>query len=351
MAIYSLTGLASFAVAVFAISAALTWLMLRVRVLAHPNARSSHAKPVANSGGVAIVAAFLVGYGILCAVVDDARVGAPHMVGFIAACLGIAAVGLFDDLGRLRTFRFKLLVQVLGAVVLVSFDIAFRRVTLPSLGTIDLGWIGYLLTVIWLVALMNIVNFMDGLDGLAGGTAVLAALFFAIVAALEGSSFMCLVSLALLASTLGFLVFNYPPARIFMGDVGSQFLGFAFAAAAVFAAERDASPTSLFVMPLLFFHFIFDTVFTFFRRLRDGKAVTQAHRGHLYQALNRLGASHAQVSWIHYAMGVAQGIGAIVLVNLPAGARIWVFVPFLAFEVCYAVWIMRRVKRAGLVLG
>jgi UDP-GlcNAc:undecaprenyl-phosphate GlcNAc-1-phosphate transferase len=243
------------------------------------------------------------------------------------------------------------LIQVLGAVVLVSFDIAFRRVSLPVVGSVDLGWVGYPVTVIWLVALMNIVNFMDGLDGLAGGTAVLAALFFAIATFLEGSFFIYLVSLVLLSSTLGFMVFNYPPARIFMGDVGSQFLGFAFAAIAVIAAERDAAPTSLLVMPLLFFHFIFDTVFTFCRRLLDGRQVTQAHRGHLYQALNRLGASHARVSWVHYAMSIVQGAAALVLVHLPADARMLVFVPFLGLGAAYAAWVMRRVRRSGVVLG
>ena len=350
MAASALINHLAFAVALFALSLGLTWLMLRVRVLALPNARSSHAAPVANSGGVAIVATFLIGYGILYALVDDARIGEPYMFGFLVACVGIAAVGLFDDLGRLKTFRVKLLIQVLGAVVLVSFDIAFRRVTLPSIGTVELGWLGYPLTVIWLVGLMNIVNFMDGLDGLAGGTAVLAAFFFAIVTFIEGSYFIYLVSLVLLSSTLGFLVFNYPPARIFMGDVGSQFLGFAFAAIAVIAAERDASPTSLLVMPLLFFHFIFDTAFTLFRRRREGRALTQAHRGHLYQALTRLGTSHACVSWAHYAMSIAQGIAALVLIFLPADARMFVFVPFFVFEAFYAAWTMRRIRHEGIIL-
>jgi UDP-GlcNAc:undecaprenyl-phosphate GlcNAc-1-phosphate transferase len=341
----------AFALALFALSAGLTWLMVRVRVLAVPNQRSSHTAPVPNSGGVAVVATFLVGYLVLYVLGDDARIGEPYMFGFLVGCVGIAVVGLFDDLGRLRTFRIKLLIQVLGAVVLVSFDIAIRRLTIPAIGSVDLGWVGYPLTVIWLVGLMNIFNFMDGLDGLAGGTAMLAALFFAVATFLEGSYFIYLVSLVLFSSVLGFLVFNYPPARIFMGDVGSQFLGFAFAAIAVIAAERDASPTSLLVMPLLFFHFIFDTVFTFFRRLRCGERVTQAHRGHLYQALNRLGASHARVSWAHYVASIVQGAAAIALLQLPADARIFVFVPLLALGAIYAAWVMRRVRRAGIVLG
>src|SRR5262245_29153558 len=143
MATSALINHLSFAAALFVLSAGLTWLMLRVRVLALPNLRSSHAAPVPNSGGVAFVVAFLVGYAALYFLVDDSRIGQPYMLGFLAACVAVAVVGLFDDLGQLRTFRTKLLIQVLGAVVLVSFDIAFRRVTLPTIGTVDLGWIGY----------------------------------------------------------------------------------------------------------------------------------------------------------------------------------------------------------------
>jgi UDP-GlcNAc:undecaprenyl-phosphate GlcNAc-1-phosphate transferase len=347
MAIPDVASHLLFAAALFAVSAGLTRLMIGVRVLAVPNDRSSHATPVPNCGGVAIVATFLAGYGALYLLVDDARIGAPYMIGFLVACLGIAAVGLFDDVGRLRTFRLKLLVQLLGAVILVSFDIAFRYVTLPLAGTVDLGWLGYPLTVIWLVALMNIVNFMDGLDGLAAGTAAIAAFFFALITRSEGSYFVYFVSLVLLASTLGFFVFNFPRARIFMGDVGSQFLGFCFAALAVIAAERDASATSLLVMPLLFFHFIFDCLFTFLRRLGSGEPVTQAHRSHLYQLLNRLGASHARVTLLHCGMAALQGLAALLLIEAPAEVRVLVFAPFLAVAAGYAAWVLTRARRAG----
>jgi UDP-GlcNAc:undecaprenyl-phosphate GlcNAc-1-phosphate transferase len=347
MAIPDVFGHLLFAGVLFALSAVLTRLMIGVRVLAVPNDRSSHSAPVPNGGGTAIVATFLAGYGALYLLVDDARIGAPYMIGFLVGCLGIAAVGFLDDLGRLRTFRVKLLTQVVGAVVLVSFDIAFRHVTIPVVGAVDLGWWGYPLTVVWLVALMNIVNFMDGLDGLAAGTAAIAAFFFALITFLEGSYFVYFVSIVLLASTLGFFVFNFPRARIFMGDVGSQFLGFCFAAMAVIAAEHDASATSLLVMPLLFFHFIFDCVFTFLRRVRSGEPVTQAHRSHLYQLLNRLGASHPRVTLIHCAMATLQGIGALVLIEAPDDARMVVFGPFLVAASCYAAWVLRRARSAG----
>jgi UDP-GlcNAc:undecaprenyl-phosphate GlcNAc-1-phosphate transferase len=190
---------------------------------------------------------------------------------------------------------------------------------------------------------------MDGLDGLAGGCGVIVALFFGIATYFEGSHFVYIFCYVLFASALGFLIFNFPRARIFMGDVGSQFLGFSFAAIAVIAAEYDLSRTSALVMPLLFFNFIFDTGLTFFRRLAMRQNVTEAHRSHLYQLMNRLGASHFQVSMFHFAVTAAQGVGVLVLIQLPAESRALVFLPFVVFQIAYAAIILRRAGRQNLL--
>jgi UDP-GlcNAc:undecaprenyl-phosphate GlcNAc-1-phosphate transferase len=221
-------------------------------------------------------------------------------------------------------------------------------VHLPGAGTIALGVWGYLATALWLVAIANMVNFMDGLDGLAGGTGVVASAAFALAAGLSGATFAAGLALALAAGCAGFTLFNVPPARVFMGDAGSQFLGFALAALSVIAAGHEGGHTLALAMPLLLFHFIFDTVWTFLRRLAAGERVTEAHRTHLYQLLNRLGRSHGAVSLLHAALCLAQGAAAIVLVARP-GLGLLVFVPFLAFELCYAVWLTRAARRAGLL--
>ena len=147
----------------------------------------------------------------------------------------------------------------------------------------------------------------------------------------------------------GFLIFNFPTARIFMGDVGSQFLGYGFAALAVIAAEYDASRTSLLIIPLLFFNFIFDVTFTFFRRLAAGGDVTRAHRGHLYQLLNRSGVSHVRVSLLHFAVTAAQGAGALVLIGIETQYRILLFTPYVAFQVVYAIAVIRMAAARGLL--
>jgi len=233
--------------------------------------------------------------------------------------------------------------------VLLAFGIVFSRVSLPGIGAIDLGWLGYPLTVIWVVALTNMFNFMDGLNGLAGGTAVIVSAFLCAVTFMEGSFFVYMFCYIMAAGAAGFLVFNFPHARLFMGDVGSQFVGFSFAALAVIAAEIDASRTSFLVVPLLFFNFIFDTVFTLCRRGLRGENVTQAHRTHLYQLLNRVGWSHVQVTLFHICVTAAQGVGALILIGLGPDRRMVVFLPFLVFQILYAAAVVRVARRRGIL--
>jgi UDP-GlcNAc:undecaprenyl-phosphate GlcNAc-1-phosphate transferase len=338
-----------FALALFLLSAGVTWTMIRIGILDVPNHRSSHATPVPNSGGVAIVFAALAGFMVVFLFSDETRIGEDHMIGFGLAAVAIVAVSLLDDLGKLRTFRLKLATQLFAAAVLLAFGIVIDEITLPFIGSFSVGWLGYPLTLLWVVGMTNMFNFMDGLNGLAGGTAVLVAAFFGIATYVQGSVFIYILCYVLFAAALGFFIFNFPSGRIFMGDVGSQFLGFTFAAVAVIAAEYDAARTSLMVMLLLFFNFLFDTIFTFCRRYLRGEFVTQAHRSHLYQLFQRMGYSHVQVSLFHFAVAVAQGIGALVMLHFESAMRAFIFVPYLAFQLLYAWVVMRAARRHGLV--
>lgn len=339
-----------FAAALTMLSAVLTWLIMKkLRIVDTPNARSSHSTPTPRSGGIAIVATFFVGLAIYYLFSDQTRIAEQHFLGFIAAAFGIAVLSIYDDLHGMG-FRYKLIFQIAAAGVVMAFGVLVNSVQLPMLGTVEFGLLAWPITLLWIVGLTNAFNFMDGLDGLAGGTAVIATLFFAAITFMQGSTFIYLMSIITAASTLGFLLWNFPPAKIFMGDSGSQFLGFVLAVMAVIAGAFDASHTSYFVMPLLFFHFIWDTAFTFFRRMRAGEAVTTAHRTHLYQLMNQLGASHKQVSVVQMAMTFTQGLGALLLVNVEGYLRLWVFVPFVIFQVLYTRRVMSRAKKAGLLV-
>jgi len=348
MTLFVLATHLSFALTLFLLSAAMTWVMLRVRILDIPNHRSSHEQPVPNSGGVAIALTVMIGFALVYAV-SETRIAERHMIGLGAATVAIIVVSQLDDLGKLRTFKLKLATQILAAMLLLVFGIVIKEVTLPYVGTIYVGWWGYPITLIWVIALTNIFNFMDGLNGLASGTAVLVAAAFGLFTFMEGSLFVYILCYVILAAALGFFIFNFPRGRIFMGDVGSQFLGFLFAVISVIAAGYDASRTTLLLMPLLFFHFIFDTSFTFCRRLLAGEDVTQGHRSHLYQLLNRLGWSHVQVSLLHFAMSGLQIFGGLWLLQIHSRNRLVVFIPFIAAEAVYAMLVMRAARRRGLI--
>jgi UDP-GlcNAc:undecaprenyl-phosphate GlcNAc-1-phosphate transferase len=228
----------------------------------------------------------------------------------------------------------------------IVIDLTF----LPFFGEVHWGWGAYLLTLLWILGLTNAYNFMDGLDGLAAVTAVIAGLFLAIISFQQGSHFIYLTSLALAAASLGFLFFNWSPARIFMGDVGSTFLGFAFASMAVIAARYDQSHTSLFVVPLLLFHFIFDTLFTFFRRLLAGEHVFMAHRSHLYQVLNRMGCSHRQVVLLYSVLAISQGIAAVWMTNHLGQEGMIIYLPFVVIYFLFAFLLLVKAKKSGILL-
>ena len=338
-----------FGAALCALSATLTWLLMkRVRIIDVPNERSSHTNPTPRSGGIAIVATFFVGLAALWGLSDDPVLGQSYFGAFCASAFLIAVVSIVDDLSGM-SFRAKLMLQIGCAITVMALGVVVDQLSLPVVGVWHLGWLAYPLTLMWIVGLTNAFNFMDGIDGISGGTAVLAAGFFAAITLTQGSSFLYLVSIVIGAASLGFLLWNWQPAKIFMGDSGSQFLGFVLAVLAVMAGRFDASHVSYFVMPMLFFHYIWDTVYTFIRRLRAGERVTQAHRSHLYQLMNRLGLSHARATGVYLLIGTLQGLGALMLVQLPGELRILVFVPFVVLQLFLTIGVTRRARAAGLI--
>lgn len=335
--------------ALFLLSAAITWLMIRVPIIDQPNLRSSHGQPVPRSGGVAIVVTTYVGFIVLFVLGDQFTIIENELLGLAVGAAIIAAAGFLDDVNILDSFKSKLLLQILASVTVVFSGVLIDRVSLPFIGTIGLDWWGYPVTLLWILGLTNIINFMDGLDGLAGGTAAVVTAIFGLIAISQGAAFASVMGFVLCAACVGFCLFNFPRAKIFMGDVGSQFLGFVLAVLGVMAAGQDTAPISVFAIPLLFFHFIFDTVFTFCRRLFARENVTEAHRSHLYQLLNRIGWSHAQVSVLHFLIAIAQGAGAVVLLAVSGANQLLVFLPFVVMQVIYAIVILRMAKRRGIV--
>ncbi|MBN1829231.1 MAG: undecaprenyl/decaprenyl-phosphate alpha-N-acetylglucosaminyl 1-phosphate transferase [Deltaproteobacteria bacterium] len=324
------------------------FLIRRFTIIDIPNARSSHSGPIPKGGGIAIVAAFIMGILAALLVADSSLTAQWYFGGFVFSALLVAAVSLYDDIVA-TSFVFRLAVHTCAASTVIFFGLVIDEFRFPLLGEVHLGYSKYAVTLLWIVGLTNAFNFMDGINGMAAGSAILAGLFFGIISFLEGSHLSYIISYSIVAGCIGFIVFNFPRARLFMGDVGSTFLGFVFASLAIIAALYDYSHTSLLVVPLLLFHFIFDAFFTFLRRLIKGEDVFQAHRSHLYQLLTRMGCSQTGVSLFYFSMGLCQGVGAIYMIRVPGDKRVLVFIPFLIFQICYSIVVTVKSKRIGLI--
>lgn len=266
-----------------------------------PNERSLHASPTPRGGGIAIAAVVLAGLVLLAAQGSiDTRV---------AVALGgggalVAAVGWLDDRRGLSATA-RLLVHAAAAIWAVGWLGGMPYLTVGET-VVRLGLAGTVLAIVTVVWSVNLYNFMDGIDGLAAGEAVAVGL---IAAALLGRahSSQALVALLVAAAAAGFLGWNWPPARLFMGDVGSGFLGFMFAAAAV--ASQDARVLPAPVWLILVAPFFVDATVTLVRRMARGERWTSAHRLHAYQRAVQGGCSHLQVTAV--VLGLDLGLGGI----------------------------------------
>jgi len=329
------------------VSAACVRLMLAFPILDHPDARKAHARPTPKGGGAGPVAAFVLGMAVLYAQADFARIAEPRFIGVIAAALAMALVALADDV---RDFRFvvKLAAQCAAAAVAVACGLVLDRLALPVLGVLPLGGFGVALTLFWIVGCTNAVNFMDGSDGLVGSVVLLASLALALISASEGAWFVYAAALFLAAGFAGFLPFNLPPARIFMGDVGSQFAGFVLAVLAVAAARFDATQVSFLIVPLLLLSLLFDAGFTLIRRALAGERVSAPHRSHLYQMAVRAGVSPGRVAAAHAGFTVFHALLAGLFIHLPPAAKPAILLPALLVQLAWAGWVLAQMRRAGL---
>ncbi len=306
-----------FAAGLAVLSALVVRLMIRVGALDVPGLRSSHDTPTPKGGGVGIVAAFVLGLGVLYVAAGQARVPEPLFLGLIAASVGIAAISYLDDV-RSWPFSIKLAAQLAACAVAMACGIRLRLVHLPGLGALDLGAWGVVLTAGWILFATNAVNFIDGLNGLASGTVGIACLFLSGIAWMQGAWFVHVAALVLAAGVAGFLPYNYPRARIFMGDVGSQFCGFVLATLGVLAAGFGMQTLSVLLVPMMLAGVLFDVAFTLVRRLLAGERITQAHRGHLYQVAQRSGLAAWLVTLIYWLMATWGGACGVVFATAPA---------------------------------
>jgi UDP-GlcNAc:undecaprenyl-phosphate GlcNAc-1-phosphate transferase len=277
---------------------------VRCGIVAHPGGRRVHTRPTPLLGGVAIYAGFIAALVITVAL--DPRLGFDRRsIGILVGATLVAVVGVLDDKFELPGWVQALSILAGGAALIV-FGAEIRYVTNPFKGG-HLIWLGALsipVTLAWVLMVTKAVDCMDGLDGLAAGISAIAAGTLVLMAVRFGPRFemSAVMSAALMGAALGFLRYNYPPAKIFMGTVGAQSLGFLLAGISISGAFKVATLVAIAAPVLILGVPLFDTTFVVLRRAVSGKKVHEADTTHLHHRLVDRGLSHRQVVWVIYAL-------------------------------------------------
>lgn len=273
--------------------------------------RRMHTVPIPRMGGLAIFLAFLL------AVVVFTRNMDRSMQSILLGSIVIVILGVFDDIYALDA-KLKLVVQIAAACIVVFYgDCRIARVTDPFGASLsdywDLGWASYPITIIWIVAITNAVNFIDGLDGLACGVSCISAANLLAIALLVAENDIAIAMAAVTGACIGFVPYNFNPAKIFMGDTGSTFLGFVLATVSIQGLFKSYFIVSFAVPFLLLGLPIFDICFAIIRRVAHGKNPMQADRGHFHHRLIDMGFSQKQAVAIAYVLTGILGLAAVLL--------------------------------------
>ena len=304
------------------VSGALTLALSRdaipfLRIVDHPNERSLHQTPVPRTGGVAVLIGIAVGFSVALPMSAAAGPLGP-LAWLVLAALSVGGISLVDD-HRDVSQRYRLLVHACAALLLYLSGLRWGQIGLPGLDAALPDWLALILTLLYVVWMINLYNFMDGMDGFAGGMAVIGFGALALLGLIGDALPFALSGLVIAAAAGGFLSYNFPPARIFLGDVGSSVLGLLAAAMSLWGASLGLFP--LWVGWLVFSPFIVDATWTLLRRVINGEPFWRAHRSHHYQRLVLAGWSHRRTLLRAYLLMAAAAASAVAAIAMPAGEQ------------------------------
>lgn len=291
----------------------------RSNIMDTPDIRKIHSKPVPRVGGVAIFVS-VIGIIIPVLFLTDVNSDTPLLAGSKTVFLLLAVsliflVGLVDDILGLRA-KIKLSVQVVAALIVCGVGIRINSVTITDSLIVHFGWFSWPITVFWIVGLTNAVNLIDGLDGLAAGICAAACGVITILTLLFGMPVMTIIMLSLLGALTGFLFFNFNPAKVFMGDSGSLFLGFTIASSSILCASKTETIVGLALPVLALGIPVFDTLFSMLQRFLDRRSILSPDRSHFHHRLLALGLHQRHVVIIAYGLTLfAAGLGMFMLLT------------------------------------
>jgi UDP-GlcNAc:undecaprenyl-phosphate GlcNAc-1-phosphate transferase len=305
-------------------------LALHLGIMDYPSARRIHQTPIPRFGGAAIYLAFL-----LALLIFEDRFNIQQLVSIIVGATWVSFLGVWDDSRGLRPLA-KLAGQIAGAVFLILTGIEVSAFESPALNIA--------LTVIWIVGITNAMNFLDNMDGLSGGVGAVGAAFFLLLAALSGQYLVGSLAAALLGACLGFLVYNFNPASIFMGDTGALFLGFVLAAVGIKLRFPANLPVVTWMVPVFILGVpIFDTTLVILSRLRRGVSPFKAGKDHTSHRLVALGLTQREAAMALCLVSGALGMVAVFITQ--AGMReAYILFAIVAAFGALAIWKLEQVK-------
>ncbi|MGD6776445.1 glycosyltransferase family 4 protein [Sutcliffiella horikoshii] len=312
-----ITFIASFVTVLF-VTPLIIKLAHKIGATDKPNKRKVHQKIMPRLGGLAIFIGVIVGY-MVSGLYDE------RIYGIIVGAIIIVIIGVLDDMYELKA-RTKLLGQFLVAGVVVYTGLKIEFLTIPFVvERFDLGWMAIPITIIWIIGITNAINLIDGLDGLAAGISSIAIATLAVMAGLAGKELILTLCLVILASTIGFLFFNFHPAKIFMGDTGALFLGYCIAVLSLLGLYKSVTLFS-FLIPIIILGVpVFDTAFAIIRRILNKQPISAPDKSHLHHRLLAKGISHRNTVLLIYAFGIFFSICAVLLTTATFFGAILIF--------------------------
>ncbi len=313
------------------------WLSKKLGIMAMPGGRRQHGRPVPKLGGLPVTIAYLAGivvvYQFLPPVGDDSL----RLRGIVIGSLIFFAGGLIDDIWELSPWV-QFAIQFLGAAIAMAHIVFIEVFTNPISGeTIWVDWrpLAYLITLLWIVGIVNSVNFLDGLDGLAAGVGTIAAIIFAWHSIRLGQEAVAAFPLAMAGALLGFLPFNFAPARIFLGSAGAYILGYNLATLSILSPAKIATALLVLAIPII------DGLWRAIDRIRQGRSPFQGDRGHLHFRLADEGVPTAWIVLGYYGLSLAFGLVALFT---PGLLKLILLIILSGFLLSLLVWFSHRTR-------
>lgn len=322
------------------LSCGLTYLLFKssklIGIMDIPNHRSLHQTPKPRTGGLAIFVAITLGLILLRDFIDD------KILSIFPYALFVIGIAFIDDVISISALL-RLILQLVVAIVIVSNGLMFNAFVLPGVDITLPAYLGSIISVFFIVWMVNLYNFMDGMDGFAAGMAVIGFATFALLGFLRGDIGFVLLNLIIVGASIGFLIFNLPPSKIFLGDVGSTLFGMLVAIITLWADVKGIFPAWIGI--IVFLPFILDASVTLAKRIIQGEAVWKAHRSHYYQRLVLSGLGHKKTLLMEYIGMLACATLSIILFVLDDSVmQIKILVFFTLMVIALLLYIDKKVS-------